>query len=75
MVENLGQTVGLYVRETVLASVARDIAERRTPARVVLQHEKSRKVPREASKEWLLGGTVKGRRQGELAADANGKIL
>jgi pimeloyl-ACP methyl ester carboxylesterase len=39
-----------------------------------LQYEKNRKVLHEASKEWLADGTVIGRRQGTLSADANGKI-
>jgi pimeloyl-ACP methyl ester carboxylesterase len=39
-----------------------------------LQYEKNRKVLHEASKEWLSKGTVNGKQQGMLAADANGKI-
>ena len=39
-----------------------------------LQYEKNRKVLHEASREWLLNGTVAGKRQGTLSADAHGKI-
>ena len=39
-----------------------------------LQYEKNRKVVHEASKEWLLHGTVAGKQQGHLAADAEGRI-
>ena len=39
-----------------------------------LQYEKNRKVVHEASKQWLLNGTVMGVKQGVLAADAEGNI-
>ena len=39
-----------------------------------LQYEKNRKVLHEASREWLKRGTVAGRKQGYLSADAAGKI-
>jgi pimeloyl-ACP methyl ester carboxylesterase len=39
-----------------------------------LQYERNRKVLHEASREWLQKGTVAGRREGTLAADANGNI-
>jgi pimeloyl-ACP methyl ester carboxylesterase len=39
-----------------------------------LIYEKNRKVLHAASKEWLLHGTVNGKKQGYLSADADGKI-
>ena len=39
-----------------------------------LQYERQRKVVHEASKEWLLHGTVNGKSEGYYAADRAGKI-
>lgn len=39
-----------------------------------LQYEKNRKALHEASREWLLRGTVKGQKAGTLSADANSVI-
>jgi pimeloyl-ACP methyl ester carboxylesterase len=39
-----------------------------------LQYERQRKVVHEASKEWLLKGTVNGKSEGYYAADRAGKI-
>jgi pimeloyl-ACP methyl ester carboxylesterase len=39
-----------------------------------LQYERQRKVVHEASKEWLMHGTVNGKSEGYYAADRSGKI-
>ena len=39
-----------------------------------LQYEKNRRVLHEASREWLLHGTVRGQKAGMLSADATGNI-
>jgi pimeloyl-ACP methyl ester carboxylesterase len=39
-----------------------------------LQYERNRRVLHEASREWLQSGTINGRIEGTLSADANGRV-